>query len=53
MGRPKVVSDFELYEQDGIKVYCSKVVVSKNDELQLKLSSYLGIKHLSVGKIKV
>lgn len=53
IGKPKILSDYELIEHDGIKVYCSKVVISKNEELSIKLSSYFGMKHLSVGRIKV
>lgn len=52
MGKPKELSDFVLYEHDKIKIYCSKVVDSKNSEINLKLSRYFGIKHLSVGRIR-
>lgn len=53
IGKPKIISDYELIEQDGLKIYCSKVVISKNEEISIKLSSYFGMKHLSIDRIKV
>ncbi len=42
-----------MFEIDDMTVYCSEVVASKNKEITIRLGSYFGIKHLSLGRIKI
>lgn len=48
-GEPAEKSNFDLYETDSLKIYVSRVLTLKGDEIRIQLSSFLGIfKNLDV-----
>jgi|GEM_PF-4230049 len=54
MGKPKAdEKHYEIIDIEGITVYCDKTIFSLNEEVEIGVASYLGIKYLKVSKCAV
>lgn len=50
---PKSSANYDLYEQDGIKIYMSKVIDSNRDVVSLRLKKFLMFKEIIIDGVRV
>lgn len=48
MGKPKDISQYNVYELDDIKIYYKKEFRSMGEQIKIKLDRYLFMKYLKV-----
>jgi hypothetical protein len=53
MGKPKKANQFLFAETNGVSVYYSRIIASNNEEINLVLSKYIGIKYLEAKNVYV
>lgn len=53
MGQPKDLTFFIKVEVSGVHVYHSRMIASNNEEIDIVLRNYLGMKYLKAENVKI